>query len=348
MLYEAAPPNVQRKARESWPHLATLLPNQMQARPKVTGEARDEQVQVFQAVTAFLHAVAEHRPVGLLLDDIHWADSGSLSLLLYIIRHSRSAPVCIIATYRDVEIGRHHPLGAALTDLRREGLLERITVRRLEQEGTSRLIAATIGEESVYGEFATLVHRATEGNPYFVQQVLRELVERGDIFRSEAGVWETRKIEDIEVPESIRSVIGYRLSRLSGDIQEILQEASILGSGFWFEDLLAMTSREETALERALEEAGRSGLVREVGDDRFSYDHALTQQVLVAELSSRRKRRLHLAAGEGLDRLARLKPANRAAEIAWHFLEADVPGQALPYELQAGDDAEAAFAHAEA
>jgi adenylate cyclase len=176
---------------------------------------------------------------------------------------------------------------------------------------------------------------------------LRSLVERGDIYK-EDGHWERRGVHEIQVPESVRSVIGERVSRLLPETQEILHEASVLGQSFDFGTLQSMGERREVELEEALEEATASGLLRETGRDRYSFSHALVQGTLYGELSSRRRRRLHLAAGEALERLPEPVRTRRAAELAWHFLEGDEPQKGFTYSLLAGDEAETVFAHPEA
>jgi predicted ATPase len=110
--------------------------------------------------------------------------------------------------------------------------VERVTIRRLGREGTAALMAVTFGEE-VSGEFSNLVHRSTDGNPFFTREVLRDVVERGDVFR-EDGTWNRRSVKEFDVPESVRAVIGQRVSRLSEEAQGMLHEATILGQTFSF------------------------------------------------------------------------------------------------------------------
>jgi tetratricopeptide (TPR) repeat protein len=172
------------------------------------------------------------------------------------------------------------------------------------------------------------------------------LVERGDVFRSD-GVWDRRAVDEIEVPETIRSVVGQRLGRLGEPTRAVLAEASVLGQTFAFEDLVAVSERSERDVEDALDEASGVGLIRDIGRNVYGFDHALTQQSVYAELSSRRKRRLHLAAGEALEHLPERRRAGRVAEIAWHFVESDDPARAITYAMQAGEQAEAVFAHHE-
>jgi tetratricopeptide (TPR) repeat protein len=345
-VFMAAPPPLRRDAARQWPYLAALLPEQIGVQEVAGGGEQDDQQRVFRAVTSFFEAVCAAAPVAILLDDLHWADGASLKLLLHLARHTRTLPILILGTYRDVEVGRQHPLEAALRDLQREGLVERIDVRRLPKEGTSALIGVTMGEEEISDEFTQLIYGRTEGNPYFVQQVLRVMVERGDIVKKD-GVWDRPPVDQIEVPESIRSVVGQRLARLAGTTQEVLHEASVLGQNFLFDDLAGMTERDETELEAALDEARGVAIVRETGPDGYAFDHALTQQSLYGELSARRKRRLHLAAAEAMERLPERKLIARVAEVAWHFLQAD-DGRALEWTIRAGDAAEAAFAHSDA
>jgi tetratricopeptide (TPR) repeat protein len=345
-VFDAAAPSLQRDAPRRWPYLAALLPEQIGVQEVAGGSDQDEQQRVFRAVTSFIEATCAIIPVAILLDDLHWADGASLKLLLHLARHTRTLPVLILGTYRDVEVGRLHPLEAALRDLQREGLVERIDVRRLPKEGTSALIGVTMGAEEISDEFTQLIYGRTEGNPYFVQQVLRVMVERGDIVKKD-GVWDRPPVDEIEVPESIRSVVGQRLARLTETTQEVLHEASVLGQTFLFDDLATTTGRGEAELETALDEAREMGIIREAGRDGYAFDHALTQQSLYGELSARRKRRLHLAAAEAVESLPEKKRDARVAELAWHFLQAD-DERALEWTVRAGDAAEAAFAHSDA
>jgi predicted ATPase/class 3 adenylate cyclase len=346
-LYALATPRIRQELPERWPEVLKLLPHQSATQSSPLAEGQEEQLRLFWGVTGFIQAVSMERPVAILVDDIHWADTSSLELLQHVARHTRANRVLLLGTYRDVEVNRQHPLEAALTDLGRERLTHEIVIRRLDEKGTGELVAATLGGAEVDPEFVSVVHRQTEGNPFFVEEVLRALVERGDVYRRD-GRWEGRSVEDIEVPKSVRSVVGQRLSRLSTDTQEVLREASVLGPAFTFEDLHRMCERPEPDLEAAIEEALRAGIVRETGRDSYAFNHALTQGTLYGELPSRKRRRLHLAAGRALEQLPDGARRPRIAELAWHFLEADEPACALKYALDAGHAARELFAYEEA
>jgi tetratricopeptide (TPR) repeat protein/transcriptional regulator with XRE-family HTH domain len=346
LLYGAAPDPVRAQVPTRWPQLMRLLPEQQSgALPATDASPQEEQQRLFWAVTGFLQAISEVAPVALLLDDLHWADDASLDLLQHLARHTRAHRVLLLGTYRDVEVGRQHPLGKALHDLERERLLERIRVRRLGHEGTVRLIADRMGQD-LSDEFAELVYRHTDGHPLFVHEVLRALIERGDVYRRD-GRWESRGVAEIGVPESVRATIADRVSRLSEHAQQSLREASVLGQAFDFEDLQAIANVSEDELEAALEEALAAGLVYESGDG-YVFSHALTQQALYTELPKRRRRRLHLAVAEALERLAEPVRRKRAAELAGQFREGGAPERAFPYTLLAGDHAVSVYAPTDA
>jgi len=209
----AAPPSVQAEIPQRWPHLERLLPDRVARDQSSEILGHDVQQVLFWAVSGFLEALAAVTPVALLLDDLHWADESTLKLFQHLARHLRADRVLLLGTYRDVDVVQAHPLERVLRDLHRDGLLEEMMVRRLNREGTAALTGAILGETDISDEFAGLLHRHTDGNPFFTQEVVQALIERGDVFLRE-GSWDRRAVEEIEIPRSIRSAVGERLSRL--------------------------------------------------------------------------------------------------------------------------------------
>ena len=129
-------------------------------------DAEAFQRRTFLAYSRLIEASAQpgRHPLVIVLDDIHWMDDASRELLQHLARHTRSDAILILGTYRGIEVTSRHPLDAALRDLMREELVERVVVKRLDQEGTAALMAATFGEQEISTGFADLVHRRTEGN----------------------------------------------------------------------------------------------------------------------------------------------------------------------------------------
>jgi predicted ATPase/class 3 adenylate cyclase/transcriptional regulator with XRE-family HTH domain len=371
-VYAAAPVSVRAQVPQRWPEVARLLPDQtIGVAVGSSGQASggyDDQQRLFWHLTGFLQALAAERPLALLLDDLHWADQASIALLQHLVRHTREHRILYLGTYRDIEVAQLHPLARAVRDLGREHLVERLDVRRFPKQGTTALLTAMLGEGEISDAVAELVHGPTEGNAFFAQEVLRALVERGDVTRID-GRWERREGVELAVPENVRSIIVERVSRLSPPAQETLAAASVLGQTFSFDDLLsarllAMQSSQsqaspaspadqdlaerEAAQEAQLEEAVSAMLLLEAGSDGYTFSHALTQRALYEQLSSRRRGRLHRAAGETIERLPEPARMRRVAEVAYHFAQADLPARALPYELQAAAQAEAVYANVEA
>ncbi len=382
MIYAASPAYVRAEIPRRWPYLARLLPELFDvpgptstdrgfyasvtmARSSASLEQEDQQ-RLFRAVAGFIEMVADDMPVAILIDDLQWADDSTLQLLRHMARYTRGHRVLLLGTYRDVEMHRQHPLETTLLDLSREQLIDEIEIGRLDQEGTAALIAEIIGEKDGIAELVELVYQRTDGNAFFVQEVMRALVEQGDLYRRDCR-WESRAINEMEVPKSIRSAIGQRLSQLEESAQEILLEASVLGQEHTFDELLALVrqisssqegaERAEDEIEYALKRGVEAGLLRETAPDRYAFNHALTQQALYAELSTRRRKRLHLAAGRALQALAEQhlsghhrdgRASGSPAELAWHFLEGDDAEQALHYALIAGDRADEVFANGDA
>lgn len=342
-------------AVEGWPEVARLLPsaNHDAYVPAQLDDGAAQQ-RLFYQVRNFLGALVDRQPLAVLLDDLHWADGASIDLLQHLARHTRDQPILLVGTARAVEAQREHPLVDALGDLRHDELLERIEVDRLEEEETSALIGATLGgadgaEVDATNVSATLTQRIyarSEGNAFFIRQLTRALQEQGELTFS-AGRWDlSAQDTTFTAPESIRSVIGRRLGRLTAHTQEVLREASVLGQVFAFDHLRGMSQRGEQEVEEALDEAAGKGIVREGQRDQYHFNHALTLETLYADLSARRRRRLHCAAGDVIESLP--DHERRAAELSYHLLAADESERALPYTLLAGDQAEAVYAHAEA
>src|SRR5262249_46782910 len=144
----------------------------------------------------FLQALAAPQGLLIVLDDLHWADQGTLSLLQYLLRRLREARVLFVGIYREVELDRMHPLASALVQWNRERLATRVLLGRLPVDATGEMLAALFGQADVSAELSAAIHRETDGNPFFVEEVVKSLIEQGDIYQVGSG-WERKAIAEL-------------------------------------------------------------------------------------------------------------------------------------------------------
>ncbi len=351
-VHDAPAAELERTLGDQAAVLARLAP-ELEARlgplaPAAALAPHEERLRLFDHFARWLQAVAAPRGALLLLDDLQWADQGTLQLLHYLLRNLGTAPLLALATFREEEVGPEHPLGVLLAELNRERLSTRVHLGRLDAEATGAVLAALFGQDSVSGELTAAVYRESEGNPFFVEETVKGLIDQGIIYRRD-NEWFRDEGAEIRLPEGVRAAIARRLERLSAGCRDALQTAAALGKSFRFGDLAVVGIAGEEALLDALDEARRSQLVEEEGgEDRFTFTHDKIREVLYAGMNPIRRRRLHLRVGESL--LASWGPAaaRHAEALAHHFHEGGDHERALTWAVKAAEQAEAVYAHDEA
>jgi predicted ATPase len=244
-------------------------------------------------------------------------------MLTHVSRHLSGTRLLIVGTYRDVEVDRSHPLSAALAELRRVATYGRVILRGLNADEVRRMLDS-ITRESVPWGLADAVHRQTEGNPLFVQEVVRYLAEEGLITRKE-GRWRPAKDTPLEmnIPEGLRDVIGKRLSLISKQCNQLLSVASVIGRDFRLEVLKKVSGLSEEELYNALEEAKKAAVIEEragVGAAvTYRFAHAFFRQTLYEETIAPRRIRLHQQVARALEGIYATRLEEHAAELAEHF-----------------------------
>ena len=307
--------------------------------------AHEERLLFFDAVVQVCSNIARRQSLLFYADDVHWADRGTLWLLSHLLRQLRNERVLILGAYRETELDRTHPLAKSLVDWNRERLTTRIALRRFNESETGDQLGALLGER-VSGEFAVAVHRETEGNPFFVEEVLKALIERGSV-RRESGHWRRCDMDQMLIPQSVKEAIGNRLDRVSQNCNDVLRVCAILGKVFTFEELSAAAEQNEDTLLDALDEAVGAQLIAAGSGDSFSFTHDKIREVLYEELNPIRRRRLHRHVAEGLERRCERFPC-AVEKLAHHYIQAGDHERGLQYAKQAAAEAARVFAFDEA
>ncbi len=315
-------------------------------------DPESDRVAQFEAIDELLANLSRGAPLLVVLDDLHWADKPSLVLLRALVRSARPAALLLVGTYRETDLARTHPLAELLADLRREPRVERLLLRGLAPEDVSALVSSR-GQQEPPAEFVAALHAETDGNPFFVEEVLRHLVETGAL-RREAGRWTSdRPIEELGIPEGVREVVGRRLSRLSEIANQALGVAAVIGREFDAALIEAAGGPSGDALLDALDEAAGVRLIAPVEGafGRFAFAHALVRQTLYEELGTTRRVRLHWRIGEALEQRHAKAPEEQLSAIAHHLCEGALAGdarRAVEVTLRAAERAGDLAAHEEA
>ena len=320
-----------------------------------SGEGDDDRYRLLQGVSDFLRNAASVTPLVIVLEDLHWADRGTLDLLLHVARNLQGARLLIVGTYRDVEVDRAHPLSAALAELRRISSFDRLLMRGLSVDDVRKMIQALAQQEEVRESFAQAVHRQTEGNPLFVQEVVRYVVEEG-LVKREDGRYQPAgdTLPEMRIPEGLRDVIGKRLERLSLECNRVLASASVIGREFSLDALKAVVDMNEEDLTTALEEAVHLGILQDqsrAASIGFRFEHAFFRQTLYEEIFTPRRLRLHQEVARALENLYASRAKEHAAELAEHFAQSIDPSdlaKAVHYGETAAERAMTVFAFGEA
>jgi DNA-binding SARP family transcriptional activator/tetratricopeptide (TPR) repeat protein len=327
--------------RERWPDLEPA--------PDIA-DPKEARFRLLDTTTTFFIGAARTEPLVLILDDLHAADAGSLMLLEFVAHRLGDAALLVVGTFRDVELTRGHPLSHTLAELTRERLFERLPLRGLSEADVKRYLEETLGGAPP-DALVTAVHAQTEGNPLFVTEVVRLLVQEG---RLTPETLLERRDWSVGVPQGVRDVLGRRLDRLSPAGNELLRLAAVIGKEFGLDQLERLSeARPEDEILQTIEEALSAHLVEEVPGEpgRYRFAHTLIQETLSAELSTTRRIRLHSRIAAALEELYGTAADAHAVELVHHFGEAETvlgADKLVHYAQVAGEQALAAHAYEEA
>ena len=300
-------------------------------------------------------------PIVLLLEDLHWADPSSVDLLRHLCQRITNQRVLIAGTFRPEDIERsNHPLKSYKAEMQAHRLCEEVALSSLTRDHITEYLNSTFAPNDFPLEFASLIHEKTEGHPLFATNLLQYLSEHGDIARSNAHWSLVRPLAelDLEVPESVRSMISKKIDTLSEDERRTLQYASVEGTEFLSTVVASLLGVDEVDLEeqlahlqkthRLIETRGEEDLPDGSLATRYRFSHALYQNFLYGDLVAKRRVMLHRQAGELLLKHYGKRASNLATQLAIHFEQGRDFPRAIEYLIQAGDNATKLYANNEA
>jgi tetratricopeptide (TPR) repeat protein len=334
--------------------IARVVPEYAQWAPAETpappADAETARFRFFDAVAGLLRRLGGRTPLAIVLDDLHWADVSSLRLVEFVAGGLRDAPLLLLGTYRDTEVGPDSPLGATLSALAREPTLERVHLRGLSPAEVAAYVANVVGHDADPALVGSL-HDRTRGNPFFVAELVRLLRTEGRL-GDDADA--TAVIADAHaVPQGVRDVIRSRLAQLPDGAVIVLTAAAIAGRQFDLALITRVVDMPEDDVLDLVEAAWMMGIVDEVATKpgHFEFAHELVRETLSEGLGTLRRVRLHRAVAEALEELHGYRNPAYLAECAYHFSEAAPGGDVLKavlYGQKAADQLTAQLAYEDA
>jgi tetratricopeptide (TPR) repeat protein len=352
------PPAARRAALgDAAPEIAKLMPELRRLFPDIPPplELPPEQQRrfLFNAYQEFVERATRVSPIVAVLEDLHWADDSTLHLLHHLAPQLSGIGLLVVGTYRDVELDVARPFAAVLESLLRERRAARLPLKRLPESDVAAMLDG-LGGEPAPDAVVAAVYQETEGNPFFVEEVFQHLSEQGQVFDTEGHWRPDLRLDELQVPEGVRLVIGRRLERLTDDARRALATGAVIGRSFDLAVLEAAGDVKGEALLNALEEAERAQVLAVAPGARvvrYTFAHELFRQTLVGAVSLPRRQRLHLRIAEGLETVYAGSLEPHAASLAHHLYQAGAAAdgkKAVRYLTLAGDRAAAAAAFDEA
>ena len=337
--------------------LAPLAPNLARLWPDLEGwgepprmDPETDRYRLFEAVTALVEIATRERRGLLVLDDLHWAAPPTLLLLRHLVRSERTHRALVIGTYRETELAYDHPLAQLAADLQRDAGATCVRIAGLDEQAIGEMLEAAAGHSlDEHGrELVRILQAQTDGNPFFIRELLAYLVESGKIYRASERWTTDLAAGNLRVPEGLRDVILQRVARLSGAARRALGVAAVAGHSFSLALVERVVGDSPDVLD-ALEEALTARLLTESGPGEYAFVHALVRQTIYEQHSAARRTRLHRRVAEALESLPNAEAHVEA--LAYHFAQAAADGQAAKaatYAVSAGQRATARLAFEDA
>jgi predicted ATPase len=302
----------------------------------------------FFASLKFLKALSEKKPVIIYLEDLQWIDASSIELLQFIVDNIDDDKVLILGEYRSEDIlvykddsRKHHPLSAFIQKNAPKANFDHIEIGSLSKEGLSEWINVLFANNEISNDFLDLVYAETEGNPLFLREVFKSLIEQKILIQNTQNKWQiSQPIQDIGIPSTVEQVIAGRLEHLSDQEREELEHASVIGRDFAYDLLRAISEVDDRKLDEFLESYLDIRLIIELehANDYFRFLHGKFRDFIYDSIRRFRRRRLHMRLAQAMESLFAGSLKTISPIIAYHYFEGGDNQKALEYLLLAGTE----------
>ena len=303
------------------PILATILPELPlrlgELAPSYPLPPEQTRLRLYEAVGMFLAAIAVKNPLLLLLDDLHWADTATLDLLCHLAQHQAVSRLCILGAYRSDELASHSALERSILDLTRSRQLTVLALRPLPEADVAEFITTRLGAPA-HPTLSQLLWRQSEGNPFFLEELLREWLET-EVLTVTSSQAIISSPPPTSLPASISSLIRHRFARLPQEVLEALHTAAILGRTFASSFLAEVMGHDEEVVEEWLYSSVQAGILRFDPPEVYTFSHDILRECLYSEVTPARRRRLHGFIGRLLEARLDQEDARQLAQLAFHF-----------------------------
>lgn len=327
-----------------------IKPNDIHGLQLLEGKSR-----MFETISKILIDISKKKPLVMFLDDLQWADAASLHLLHYLARNIKNHPILILGTFRPEDLdspSEHvHPLQELITRLGSENLFTTIELERLNYEHSTQIINSLLEVDNIPGNFAELINNETEGNPFFIKEVLRTLVDDGALSVKNEQLVLNITPEEIVIPTSIKELINLRLQRLNEDCKRTLEYASVIGNKFNLELLENIIGMADTDLINILNKLTEKKFIMDVNGGKsftWKFTHNKIHEVIYNGISDNIKNIIHLKLAKYLEDVQIDNIDEVVYDLAFHFYNGQDFDRALSYSIEGGEKAIKSYANKEA
>lgn len=302
-----------------------------------------ERERVNETLSDIFNEISKEKPLVLIIEDLQWADMATLSFIRYMARNIQDKRIMILGTYNNDDIEAFeggHPLSEILNTLNVEGLTNSVKLTRLSKPHVKMMLLELLDVEDLPDHIVNRFYEKTQGNPYFLKETVRNLVNDGTIDLEETFWYNKLDLAKVKISSNIKEMMARRIKKLSPEAGKVLKYSSVIGRRFRFDDLMEISNIEEEKVIDGLEELMEHKLISEVEnseDEVYNFDNPVVREIAYENLSRSRKRFLHKRVAKVIEDNAKRDKGRLVFDLAYHYTRGKVQEKALYYLLKAGE-----------